>query len=171
MKNRERVLCFLAKRFPASYTALEIAHRLGIAEKDVINALDGSDGTWRLVTRTTTPITKEVVWSSNTGRIDFLDSEPLAEKTEDTDAALERDVGHATASSGAWLQSGDEVMATRTDQKYRRTTWTWGSVTSLLTALSFAILGKFVESGLFQIAASIFLLCSSIESIRDKESK
>ena len=25
--------------------------------------------------------------------------------------------------------------------------------------------------GLFQIAASIFLLCSSIESIRDKESK
>ena len=62
-------------------------------------------------------------------------------------------------------------MATRTDQKYRRTCWTWGSATSFLTAFSFAILGKFVECGLFQIAASIFLFCSSIESIRDKESK
>ena len=84
------VLDFLEQRYPASYTTREIAIRTGNKEKDVESALR------RLhpcVTGRLDAIDNEVIWRCS-DHYHKRASEP-AEKPEDTDAELERDVGHA----------------------------------------------------------------------------
>ena len=88
---KRAVLDFLVQRYPASYTTREIAIRTGNKEKDVEGALR------RLhpcVTGRRDAIDNEVVWRCSDHYHKHASEYP-AEKPEDTDAALERDVGHA----------------------------------------------------------------------------
>lgn len=98
------VLDFLEQRYPASYTTREIAIRTGNKEKDVEGALhdlahvsDYEAAIRRLhpcVTGIRDAIDNEVVWRCSDHYHKHASEYP-AEKPKDTDAELERDVGHA----------------------------------------------------------------------------